>query len=73
MARCSLETGSRIMMQSIVIGIAAVVAAAALYIGVHHWAGYGDVAIRHDALALAGIIAVALVGSVVREHRRNQR
>jgi hypothetical protein len=49
------------------------VVAALLYIGAHDMAGLTNEIILDDALAGAGLLAVALGGKLLRDHQREQK
>ena len=60
------------MVDSVVAGVVALLTAALLYIGAHDWAGISDGIIMGDALASAGVLALALGGRLLRDHQRKE-
>jgi hypothetical protein len=61
------------MIDVLVAGFVAAMAAALLYIGAHDLAGLTNAIIMDDALALAGLLAVALGGALLHDHQREQK
>ena len=60
------------MVDSVVAGVVALLTAALLYIGAHDWAGISDGIIMDDALASAGVLALALGCRLLRDHQRKE-